>query len=202
MICNALFTRTHSGFYRWRPPDQCTVGLHWAFLLLCVLMSLVACVNGQSFWKFDHKWDKNPGAAYKFQLLKFWFLYFQCSLLDATVYDFIVISLKIDSVNNNQGLLKGSSCNIPLLSYILIHYPYLYLLISLPHLSLSFASSLSLWALNWTAQSRNRSRLSFNIDLNVLDSVQPSVCFCSLAFDILPHYPSVSFTVLPHLARP
>lgn len=148
----------------------------------CVLTTLVACLNGHSFWKSDHKWDKNPGAAHKFHLLKFWFLHFQCSLLDATVCELIVIPLK-----NNAGLLKGSSCNILWLSYILIHYPYLYLLMSLPHLSLSFPSSLSLWALNWTAQSRNRSRLSFNIDPNVLDSVQPIVCFCSLAFDVLPH---------------
>lgn len=117
-------------------------------------------IGGQSY----HKWDKNPGAPYEFQLLKFWFLYFQCILLDTTVCDLIVISLNICTVNNNQGLLKGSSCNIPWLIYILIHYPYLYLLISLPHQSLSFPSSLSLWALNLTAQYRNRSRLSFNIE--------------------------------------
>ncbi len=160
VICNALFTQTYSGFLSLKAPDQCTVGLHWVFLLLCVLTSLVACVNGQSY----HKWDKNPGAPYEFQLLKFWFLYFQCILLDTTVCDLNVISLKICTVNNNQGLLKGSSCNIPWLIYILIHYPYLYLLISLPHQSLSFPSSLSLWALNLTAQYRNRSRLSFNIE--------------------------------------
>ncbi len=159
VICNALFTQTYSGFYRWRPQIN-------------VLLDCTGCSYYSVFW--HHWWPVwmakviTNGTRIQVLLMNFNFsnsdsCIFSVSFGYHCMWPYCHIA-EICTVNNNQGLLKGSSCNIPWFIYIWIHYPYLYLLISLPHQSLSFPSSLSLWALNLTAQYRNRSRLSFNIE--------------------------------------